>query len=284
MAGLTQSLGSPGNEWHSTLLAAGCADNYFQKYTEATAEGVSDFLMRDPDNRSSILACLETARRNARSVRTALTIDVWETLNDSWLELRAWSQRAASTESQLQLLDWVKHRSMLINGACLGTMLRSEAFYFAQLGTFLERVDNTARILDFKYHVLLPQADAIGGALDHCHWESILRAVSALRAYHLLYHERLAPWRIAELLILRSEMPRSLVACFGQVEVYLSALAQGSGGRRGECHRRAGHLHARLRFGRIDAIFESGLHEFLTEMIDESIDLGRDVSEFYGLG
>ena len=219
-----------------------------------TPGGVVDFLVRDPDNPSSVLSCLETARRNARAVRTALTADMWETLNDTWLELRGFeSFEGASPERILRLLEWVKHRSLLFNGAYANTMLRNDAFYFTQLGTFLERADNTARILDVKYHVLLPTSESVGGPLDYCQWESILRAVSALRAYHWVYHARLTPWMIADLLILRPEMPRSLCACYAQITRHLELLAEAYGGRRGECHRRAGEIHARLRYGRIDS-------------------------------
>jgi hypothetical protein len=146
------------------------------------------------------------------------------------------------------------------------------AFYFTRLGIYLERADNTARILDVKYHVLLPRQEPVGGALDHAQWQAILRAVSALRSYHWVYRDRL--------LILRPEMPRSLLACFTQVTRQLDLLADCYGGRRGECHRRAGELHARLRFGRIDAIFQSGLHDFLSEFVDQTEQLGRDVSAF----
>jgi uncharacterized alpha-E superfamily protein len=285
IASLTRTVGSEGNEWESTLVAAGCAEGYREKHGEVTAGGVVDFLVRDPDNPSSVLSCLETARRNARAVRTALTADMWETLNDTWLELRTFeSFEGAGGERILRLLEWVKHRSLLFNGAYANTMLRNDAYYFTQLGTFLERADNTARILDVKYHVLLPKDEAVGGPLDYCQWESILRAVSALRAYHWVYHARLMPWMIAELLILRPEMPRSLCACYAQITRHLELLTEAYGGRRGECHRRAGEIHARLRYGRIDAIMGSGLHEFLTEIVDDGIALGRDVGEFYLLG
>ena len=218
MASVTRSVGSESNEWESTLAAAGCAVSYREKHDEITPEGVVDFLVRDRDNPSSVLSCLETARRNARAVRTALTADMWEALNDTWLELRTFESSAgAAGERILRLLEWVKHRSLLFHGAYANTMLRNDAFYFTQLGTFLERADNTARILDVKYHVLLPQSENVGGPLDYSHWESILRAVSALRAYHWVYHTRLAPWTIADLLILRPEMPRSLLACYAQI-------------------------------------------------------------------
>jgi len=282
MASLTHTVGSESNEWASTLAAAGCSDGYLKKHAQITPEGVVDFLVRDPDNPSSVLSCFETARRNARTVRTALTADMWEVLNDTWLELETLERAGGGIgESILRLLEWVKHRSLLFHGAYANTMLRNDAFYFTQLGTFLERADNTARILDVKYHVLLPRDESVGGPLDYCHWESILRAVSALRAYHWVYHEKLAPWMIADLLILRPEMPRSLLACYSQITRHLDLLADLYGGKRGECHRRAGELHARLRYGRIDAIVQDGLHEFISQIVDDGIALGRDVSDFY---
>jgi uncharacterized alpha-E superfamily protein len=280
MASLTRSVGGPGNEWESTLVAAGCAAGYRARHGEVTADGVVDYLLRDPENPSSVLACLETARRNARAVRTALTVDMWESLNDTWLELRA-QQPAGGTDRVLAFLEWVKQRSLLFSGAYANTMLRNDAFYFTELGTYLERADNTARILDVKYHVLLPRSDPVGGALDHCQWESILRAVSAQRAYHWVYHERLEPWMIADLLILRPEMPRSLVACTAQITRQLELLAECHGGERGECHRRAGELHARLRWGKIQSIFQSGLHEFLTRFVDDGALLGSEIEAFY---
>jgi uncharacterized alpha-E superfamily protein len=159
-------------------------------------------------------------------------------------------------------------------------MLRNDAFWFVQVGTYLERADNSARILDVKYHVLLPQGEGVGGPIDHCQWESILRAFTAVRAYHWVYKERISPWYIAELLILRPEMPRSLLFCMSEITRALDALAVQSG-TSVDCHRRAGELHARLRFGRIDAIFEQGLHEFLTRFIEDSARLGKAISECY---
>jgi uncharacterized alpha-E superfamily protein len=281
MASMARSLGDPSNEWLSTLVAVGCEPGYLAKHGAVSAEAVVDYLVRDLDNPSSILSCLETARRNARAVRTALTVDMWEALNETWLGLRSRCPTDPSPDRLGPFLEWIKQRSLLFDGAYANTMLRNDAFYFTQLGTFLERADNTARILDVKYHVLLPRPDAVGGGLDYYQWQAILRAVSALRSYHWVYRARLQPWRIAELLILRPEMPRSLLACFTQVTRCLELLADAYGGRRGECHRRAGELHAQLRFGRIDAIFQMGLHEFLSDVIDRSAELGSDISAFY---
>lgn len=281
MASLASSLGNAGNEWQSTLIAAGCGPGFLTKHRCVEQDAVIDYLVSDLDNPSSIRSCLETARRNARAVRTALTVDAWESLNETWLAMRSREGESLPPDRLAPFLEWVKQRSLLFHGACDNTMLRNDAFAFIRLGTYLERADNTARILDVKYHVLLPRQEDVGGPLDYAQWQAILRAVSALRSYHWVYRDRLKPWLIAELLLLRPEMPRSLLACFAQVERQLDLLANTYGGRRGECHRRAGELHARLRFGRIDAIFQSGLHQFLTDFVEQTARLGDDINALY---
>jgi uncharacterized alpha-E superfamily protein len=281
MASMAGSLGSDGDEWLSTLIATGSERGFLEKYGEAKPTTVIDYLVRDPDNPSSIMSSIETARRNARAVRTALTTDMWDALNETWLYVRNVQLDPDSSDGLLRFLDWVRERSLLFNGAYANTMLRNNAFYFTRLGTFIERADNTARILEVKYYVLLPEHEGIGGALDYYQWQSILRSVSALRAYHWIYRDRLKPWLIAELLLLRPEMPRSLVACHQQISQYLTLLAESHGGARGECHRLSGAMHADLRYGRIGDIFQSGMHEFLTDFIDRSAALGREISSFY---
>src|SRR5579864_5759322 len=280
MASMARTLDNPGNEWHSTLLAAGCLEGFVEKHgeDEATAATVIDYLVRDPDNSSSIFACLETARRNARAVRTALTVDMWDALNETWLRARSGDGAIFAPEKLTELLEWVKERSLLFNGAYANTMLRNDAYYFTRLGTFIERADNTARLLDVKFHVLLPHSEGIGGALDYYQWQAILRSVSGLRSYHWVYHDRLKPWLIAELLILRPEMPRSLVSCYDEIARTLDLLAGSHGGKRGECHRLAGEVYARLRYGRIQGVFELGLHEFLTEFVNRSLILGEEIA------
>ncbi len=206
---------------------------------------------------------------------------MWDALNETWYQARNSARFAVPPANLPELLEWVKERSLLFNGAYSNTMLRNDAYYFTRLGTFLERADNTARILDVKYHVLMPRHEEVGGALDYYHWQAILRSVSALRSYHWVYHDRLKPWLVAEFLILRPEMPRSLLSCYDQIIRTLELLAEAYGGKRGECHRVAGELHARLRFGRIQDIFQSGLHEFLTEFVDRSVTLGDAISTLY---
>jgi len=281
MASMARSLGNPGNEWESTLMASGCAPGYRAKHAEVTPAGVVDYLVRDTENPSSLISCIETARRNARAVRTALTVDMWNALNETWLRMREKLVSGFTPDQVSEVLEWVKQRSQLFNGAYANTMLRNDAYYFTRLGTFLERADNTARLLDVKYHVLLPQSEGVGGALDYYQWQAILRSVSGLRSYHWVYHDRLKPWLVAELLILRPEMPRSLVSCYGEIARTLDLLAESYAGKRGECHRLAGEVFARLRYGRIQSVFDLGLHEFLTEFINRTMVLGDEVSALY---
>jgi len=281
MASMARSLGNPGNEWQSTLIASGCEPGYRTKHAEVTPAGVVDYLVRDPENPSSLVSCIETARRNARAVRTALTVDMWNALNETWLRMREKLISGFTPDQVSEVLEWVKQRSQLFNGAYANTMLRNDAYYFTRLGTFLERADNTARLLDVKYHVLLPQSEGIGGALDYYQWQAILRSVSGLRSYHWVYHDRLKPWLIAELLILRPEMPRSLVSCYDEIARTLDLLAESYGGKRGECHRLTGEVYARLRYGRVQGVFQLGLHEFLTEFINRTTILGDETASLY---
>ena len=281
MASMARSLGNPGNEWESTLIASGCESGYRAKYPDVTPAAVVDYLVRDPENPSSLFSCIETARRNARAVRTALTVDMWNALNETWLRMRERLAPGFTPDQVSEVLEWVKQRSQLFNGAYANTMLRNDAYYFTRLGTFLERADNTARILDVKYHVLLPQSEGIGGALDYYQWQAILRSVSGLRSYHWVYHDRLKPWLVAELLILRPEMPRSLVSCYDEIARMIDLLAEAYAGKRGECHRLAGEVFARLRYGRIQDVFNLGLHQFLTEYINRTTVLGDEIAALY---
>lgn len=280
--GMRMASVSPGaNEWESAIVAAGCEQAFKKKYATADAASVIDFLTRDPDNGSSIFNCVERARQNARSVRIAVTIDMWEAINDTWLQAKEFVDSDFEETNVAGFLDWAISRSTLFNGAYSETMLRNDAYHFTRLGTNIERADNTARILDVKYHVLLPRSDSVGGVLDYHQWSSILSAVSARRGYHHLYKERVQPKLVAEFLLLRAEQPRSLRCCFDEITQNLDALAQAYGGRAGECHRLAGEMHARLKYGRIEEVFRQGLHEFLTDFINHTIRLGDEIDRFY---
>lgn len=268
------------NEWQSALETAGCAEIFAEHYSEANEENVTHFLAFSPDNPSSIRSCFESARTNARSVRTALTVEMWDAINGTWLELQRYANGPTSREQMSRFLRWVQESSLRFDGSAYRTMLLNDAFWFTRLGVYLERADNTARILDVKYHVLLPADEAVGGPLDYFQWAAILRSVSALTSYHWIYRESLQPWLIADLLILKEEMPRSLASCLENIVSYLDKISQ-SYGRQGPAQKQARALRTRLKNLRVEDIFQSGLHEFIQNFIAENNRIGGAIQQQY---
>lgn len=264
--------------WLPALEISGNVDSYEEEYGEYTAAGVIHYLAMDTGNPSSIYNALRNARENARAVRVAMTSETWENINALWLEFTQFIGQELAKSGLREFCDWVKARSHLFRGVCFGTMLRDDAFSFVRLGTFIERADNTARLLDVKYHILLPSQEEIGGAVDYYEWSAVLRSVSAFQAYQKIFSDTIEPWRVAELLVLRRDMPRSLHACFDEITPILEQL---SGSRHTECKRLAGELHARLRYGKMQHIFQKGLHEFLTDFIDLNNKLGAEVHKTF---
>jgi uncharacterized alpha-E superfamily protein len=262
--------------WTATLSIIGVLDAFKQRYDELTPANMLTFMAFDRANPSSIYGCLRGARENAHAVRGTLTSEMWETLNSTWLEMRVLSVRGHSDAEIGNFFEWVKYRSHLARGVTQGTMLRDEAFHFTWLGTYLERADNTARILDVKYHSLLPHGgEGDNNATNYYQWSALLHSVAAFEIYRKVYRDLITPRRVAELLVLRDDMPRSLQRCMAQVYQHLCAVRNEQST---ETERRAGELHAALNFGRIDDIFEAGLHEYLTQFVDRTKDLGERVS------
>lgn len=271
-------------EWLSMLASSGCAESYARKYGKVTTRDVVNFLLFDADNPSSIRSCLAAARHNARAQRTSLTRDMWECLNGSWIEFEAIRPQAISSNELPGLLDWIKERSALYRGTLLNTILHNDTYCFSQLGTFVERADNTARILDVKYYVLLPSSEVVGGGIDNFQWGAILRSVSAHRSYRWVYKENYKPWRIAEYLILNRQMPRSLGYSYSEIRAVLDELSRhyGEGGpARHACHATAEATMGELERRGIEEIFQSGLHEFLRSFIARNAQLGSEISEAY---
>jgi uncharacterized alpha-E superfamily protein len=265
--------------WQGLLSISELLPAYTALHGEVNAKDVMNFMVKDESNPSSILSCLRAARENARAVRGTLTTEVWETQNQTWLEVLRMINDDEFERDPGQFLDWVKFRSHLSRGVTLGTMLTDEALYFMRLGTFLERADNTARLLDVKFHAL--QSDFFGAAsekdqeYDFYHWSAILRSVSGFEIYRKVYRDVIKPERVAELLILRQDMPRSLHASLNEV---VSNLAMVSNDQSGETHRHAGKLCAELQFGSIDEILATGLHAYLSQFLDRVNDLGARIS------
>ncbi|MWB78564.1 hypothetical protein GLS40_11045 [Pseudooceanicola sp. 216_PA32_1] len=272
------------SEWESIVTTSGARDLYLQKYDSFDQAHVINFLLRDKDNPSSILSSIEAARSNARMVRTALSSEVWEATNETWMLLKQTLARQVSVKNLAEVLTSVRQQSSLVRGALHGTMLRNEIFDFARIGTFVERADNTARILDVKYYVLLPSAAFVGSSMDNAQWETILRSVSAFRSFRWLNESDSSPKAIAAFLILDKRMPRSLAFCYAKLAGNLAYLSQKHAGTLPSLEI-AQQTYAKLNDREIDSIFDEGLHEFLESSISDTARLASQIQEdfrFYG--
>jgi len=270
----------PGEKWAEPwalpLIITGLATDYYQRYADLSPENVLRFMVLDASNPGSIYASTQSARENARAQRGTITSEMWESLNATWLEIRNLSFDDIQARGISDFFDWVKTRSHLFRGVHFGTMIRDEAYSFIRLGTFLERADNTARILDVKYHTLLPSAEAVGGAVDYYQWSALLRSVSAFESYRKIYRDVITPFRVAEMLILRADVPRSLHACLNQIYEILQQL---SDDERREPERLAGQIHANLHYGKTEKIIEGGLHEYLMAFLEEMHALNVEINQ-----
>lgn len=277
---LPQSVRAAEQSWRATLGISELQEAFDEKYPKLTPKDVLDFMARDTTHASSIASCLRAARENARAVRGTLTTEVWETLNITWLEMHSQLNEREFEQDPSQFFEWVKHRSHLSRGVTFGTMLQDEALYFIRLGTFVERADNTARILDVRFHgpgVALQSGEKLGNEnqRDFYYWAAILRSVSAFEIYRKVYRDAITPARVADLLMLRADMPRSLLACLTEVVRNLHFVSDKTAS---DTLRFAGKLHAELEFARIEDILEEGLHDYLTEFLERVFELGNRVS------
>ena len=277
---LPQSADAAELGWRGLLSISELTHDYAKRYGSVSAGSVMDFMVRDESNSSSIHSCLRAARENARAVRGALTTEVWEIQNQTWLEFMRLLNSGSFQRDPAEFFDWVKFRSHLSRGVTYGTMLQDEAFHFLRIGTFLERSDNTARLLDVKFQAL--GVDNFGPTpgnepmeVDFYYWSALLRSVSGFEIYRKVYRNVIQPDKVAELLILRPDMPRSLVGCVNELVTNLEFVASETSG---ETLRRAGRLQADLRYGRIDEILATGLHAYLTQFLDRVNDLGVGIS------
>ena len=265
--------------WALPLVINGLATEYYARFPGAlTSERVLRFMALDAANSSSIHSCVQAARESARTMRGVITTEMYEDINGWWLEIRNRINESLFTQGISEFFDWVKMRSHQFRGVTFGTMLRDEAYHFIRLGTFMERADNTARILDVKYHTLLPSVEEVGGSVDYYQWGALLRSVSAFDSYRKIYRDTITPMRVAELLILRDDMPRSLHACTKEIYAILGLLSD-AGSR--EPERLAGELNAMLRYGRIEQAFEIGLHEYLMDILDRLSALNEEINRHF---
>jgi uncharacterized alpha-E superfamily protein len=263
--------------WALPLVISGLASAYYERFPGVLSQdNVLRFMVLDPANPSSLYSCIQSARENARTVRGAITSEMYEDINAAWLEMRNQDYDRLYAGGLTEFFDWVKMRSHQFRGVTFGTMLRDEGYNFIRLGTFMERADNTARLLDVKYHTLLPSAADVGGAVDYYQWGALLRSLSAFDSYRKVYRDLITPVKVAELLILRDDVPRSLHACMNNIYEILMALCDESSR---ETERLAGELHAQLHYGRTGQIITLGLHEYLMAFLEKLSLLTTEINE-----
>ena len=268
------------DDWDGVLQSAGVREDYDTTHEALTSADAIDYLLRDRSNPSSVMSSFEAARNNARMVRTALTRETWEATNECWIDLKQMLTRRVKPADMTEIIDAIKRRAGLIRGAFHGTMLRDDIYNFSRIGTFIERADNTARILDVKYYVLLPAIAQVGSSLDNVQWESILRSVSAHRSYGWVYDGEYKPSNIADFLILNGRMPRSLAYSYDKIVSNLGYLAHLYGDTHA-AHETASATLMLLRNRSIDEIMDQGLHEFIEEFIVHNNRLGQEISDGY---
>jgi uncharacterized alpha-E superfamily protein len=293
---LPQSTDDAEQGWRAVLGISELLYGYNKKYDALTQKDVIDFMVRDPGNPSSIASCLKQARENARAMRGALTTEAWEIQNATWIKMQSYLKTDALEQNPSEFFEWVKHRSHLSRGVTIGTMLKDEAFHFIRLGTFLERADNTARIIDVKFHgakesqnkqgqqqeqsqkpsLLSKDSKGNDNQIDFYYWAAILRSVSGFEIYRKVYRDVITPERVAELLILRADMPRSLAACMDQVLRNLSHVRNDVSA---DTERFAGKLNADLKFSNIEEVLDAGLHDYLTVFLERIFELGNRISK-----
>lgn len=266
------------SDWGSILTAAGVKDGYAEKYGAPEVGAIEQYLFFDRENPSSIASCFSRARDNARIVRTAVTTEVWDALNGAYQDLK--HLRPGELP---KLCDWTRRQTQLMRGAIEGTQLHQDGYDFMSLGYYLERADNTARVLDVKYYVLLPTTQRVGGSVDNYQWITLLRALSAHRSFHWTYGGDYVPSKIAHFLILNTTNPRALLHCASEVSYHLNRLARAYG-HTTEAQSRARALLGRLADARIEEIIAEGLHEFLAAFIAENGDLAQAVADSYLFG
>ncbi len=262
-------------QWGSILSINELGGDFAGRYNGINQANVVRYMAFDADNPSSIFSCLRAARENAHAVRGTLTSEQWETINATWLKLR--DTRLSEMEGDLRaFFEWVKFRSHLSRGVSMGTMLQDESLHFIRLGTFLERADNTARLLAVKFEQLLSSNNDLSASADYYQWGALLRSLSAFEIYRKVYRDAITPMRVSELLILKDDMPRSLLHCLRQVHHNLGLVANSHSG---ETQRVAGKLHSSLRYGRMEDIHEQGLANFLNDFLVSINDIGSRISE-----
>lgn len=274
---LTRST-DPEGEWQSVIITSAQQSSYEAMHDTYAAGPVIDFLLRDLNNPSSVRSIIKQARDNAKLVRTALTREVWVAVNEAWMTFETILREPIDEAELPTVLETIRQQSALVRGVMHGTMLRNDVFDFCRIGTYVERADSTARIVDVKYHTLLPASSFVGSNMDNKQWEMILRSVSAHRSFRWAVEGDYNAINIASFLILDPRMPRSLAFCTKQIADNLAYLSEAYDTRTASLEK-AEALHFGLKGRDIQSIFDDGLHEFLTDTIGQITSIGIQIEE-----
>lgn len=267
--------GTTADEIGVPLDITGSRALYDEMYGTLQIHNVLHFFTLDENNPGSIFHCLRVARENAHAVRGKITQEMWESINSAWIELQEMRASGLLTIGVSSFFDWVKNRSHLFRGATYGTIMRNDAFRFLRLGIFIERADNTARILDVKHRI----GEVAGNtAVDYYRWAALLRSVGAYEAYREIYSDSVIAEHVAELLIFRAEVPRSLRSCMEMLCELLPAI-EGNAGINAK--RLAAVQYARLQYGDMHHVLEIGLHEYLSDFLRRINELADTIHHEY---
>jgi uncharacterized alpha-E superfamily protein len=260
---LTRDLVTAEQEWRSVIHAAGQNRSYRAKHGTFTGIQVWNHILRDKDNSGSVLAMMRHVRTNARLVRNAISGELWSVVNESWMQIDEALSRPIGQGAVGGVIGLIRRAGTLAHGAMANSMLRDAGYNFANAGTFVERADNTARILDMKYYLLLPSLSYVGTTLDSGQWDQVLRSVSGDRSYRWLNAGQTDPRGIVEFLVLDERFPRSLAYSHSRLREHLGWLARFHG-HEGESSALIRQASTTLHDLTVEQVFDKGLHEFLT--------------------
>ncbi|MEN9911847.1 MAG: hypothetical protein RI956_291 [Pseudomonadota bacterium] len=257
------------------LQIFGLETNYLSIYTVLNNHYIMLFMVKNIDNFSSIYYTLYQARENARAIRSTLTADLWESINCTWLEFQHKMQHNQWYLELGELFEWLKNRIYLIYGTISNTMPRNESYAFMRVGTAIECAENTAWLLDIQCLEGMMNNQSVNMNADYYRWTAILHSVSAYEIYRKTYHGTIIPVRVAELIMIRTAMPRSLLTSINTLCQYLQSLANN---RSDATLRKANLLQAQLSFTTMDIVLQQDLHVYLTEFLSQIRDIAQGIN------
>ena len=277
---LTRDVVTAEAEWRSVIATLGQQAAFEAAHDSYDGLAVWNFVLRGPSNPGNVRAMFAMVRANARTARTNISSDVWEAVNENWMKLDKLLARPVGQMAVGEVLGAVRRAGTQVHGAFDGLILRDEGYHFARSGTFIERADSTARILDMKYFMLLPSLSYVGSSLDTGQWEQVLRSVAGASAYSWLNAGQIEARGIVEFLVLDERFPRSLAFCRNALRANLAEVAR-MHGIDGQCQALMREADNRINHLTVDEVFEQGLHEFLVDFMASNVGIANAIAADY---